>query len=245
MILIRTILEVIIQTILAFFVILFLARIIGKKQIAELTFYDYVNGITFGSIAANMATDINQRTWQYLIGLFIFAFLTFLMQYITLKNTTARKIIEGEPVVLIHKGKILEDNLKKTRFNIEDLLAELRENNYFDIRDVHYAILENDGRVSVLPVADKKPLTPKDINQKGQEESIVTEIIIEGKIILPNLHQHGLDKKWLYNTLQKNNINEINDIMLAIYNPINQSIYFDLKNDNLQKDTVDISEYTE
>ena len=245
MIAIKIVFEITLQTILAFFAILFLTRLIGKKQIAELTFYDYVNGITFGSIAANMATDLSHRTWQHFIGLFLFAFLTFLMQYISLKNTTARKVIEGEPVVLIHKGKILEDNLKKTRFNIEDLLSELREKDFFDIRDVHYAILENDGRISVLPVADKKPLTPKDINQKGEEQGIVTEIIVEGKIILPNLHQHGLDKKWLINTLKKNNISEINDVMLAIYNPINQSIYFDLKNDNLQKDKVDISEYTE
>lgn len=245
MVTIKTILEVIIQTVLAFFAILFFTRIIGKKQISELTFYDYVNGITFGSIAANMATDINQRTWQHFIGLFLFAFLTFVIQYITLKSNTARKVIEGEPVVLVHAGKILEENLKKTRFNTEDLLSELRKKNIFDIRDVHYALLENDGHLSVLPVADKKPLTPKDMNLKGQEESIGTEIIVDGKLIKPNLKQHGLDKNWLDNKLKENNIGNIKDVILAIYNPIDQSIYFDLKRDKLDKDTAEISEYTE
>ena len=125
--------DVFLQTCLAFFSTLFFARIIGKKQIGELTFYDYINGITFGSIAANMATDTNQRTWQHLMGLFLFAVLTFLMQYVSLKSRTARKVIEGEPTILIHDGKILEDNMKKTRYNIEDLISELRQNNIFDI----------------------------------------------------------------------------------------------------------------
>ena len=191
-----------------------------------------------------MATDIDQHTWQHFIGLFLFAALTFLMQYISLKSNTARKIIEGEPVILIHKGKILEDNLKKTRFNIEDLLTELRENDIFDVRDVHHAILENDGNLSVLPVADKKNLTPSDIKQKGQEETIVTEIIVEGDILLPNLKQHGLDRDWVNKKLKDNNIDDINQVFLALYNPIDQSIYWDLKDDNLQKDTVEISEYT-
>lgn len=238
----KIIIEVILQTILAFFAILFFTRLIGKKQIAELSFSDYINGITFGSIAATLATDTAQRTWQHFIGLFLFAFLTFLMQYITLKNRTALKVIEGEPTVLIHKGKILEKNMKETRINIGDLLSELRQNNIFDIRDVHYAILETDGKLSVLPNADKKPLTPSDIKQTGQEEAVCSELIVDGKIIKQNMKQHGLNSKWLLEQLKNNNIEKVEDVVYAAYNPIDGSLYFDLKKDKLGKDKLDISD---
>ncbi|TDX51363.1 YetF domain-containing protein [Orenia marismortui] len=241
----RVIIEIIIQTLVAFYATFFFARIIGKKQIGELTFYDYINGITFGSIAGNMASDLDQRTWQHFIGLFLFAALTFLMQYIALKNRKVRKVIEGEATILIHQGKILEDNLRKTRFNLEDLLSELRKNNIFDIRDAHFAILETDGKLSVLPNANKKSLTPQDLNLDGQEESICTELIADGELIEPNLKQHGLTREWLEDNLRKNNIFKIENVLFASYNPIDNSIYFDLRNDNLGKDTVDISDNKE
>ena len=238
----KIVLEITLQTILAFFSILFYARIIGKKQIAELTFYDYINGITFGSVAANMASDINQRTWQHFVGLSLFAALTFLMQYISLKNRTAQKVIDGEPVVLIHQGKILEKNMTKTRFNLDDLLLELRQKNVFDIKDVDYGILEIDGKLSILLNANKKPLTPEDLNLPGRPESIVSEVIMDGQVIEANLRQHGLSREWLNNKLKENQINELNDVVFASYNPIDGSIYFDLRDDNLGKDTVDLSD---
>ncbi len=234
--------EVGLQTILAFFATYFFARIIGKKQIGELTFVDYINGITFGSIAANMASDLDQSTWPHFTGLFLFALLTLLMQYIALKSRAVRKVIEGEATILIHQGKILEDNMRKTRYNLEDLLSELRKNNIFDIRDVHFAILETDGKLSVLPKANKKPLTPKDINLNGTKESICTELIIDGQIIVENLKQHGLTKKWLEKKLLEHNIMKLKNVVLANYNPTDQSLYFDLKKDQLGKNTTDISD---
>ncbi|OCL26184.1 hypothetical protein U472_09220 [Orenia metallireducens] len=241
----ETIIEIILQTLLAFYGTFFFARIIGKKQVGELTFYDYINGITFGSIAGNMASDLQQRTWQHFIGLFLFATLTFLMQYIALKSRKARKIIEGEATILVHQGKILEDNLRKTRFNVGDLLSELRKNNIFDIRDAHFAILETDGKLSVLPNANKKPVSPQDLNLSGQEESICTELILDGEIIAANLDQNGLTREWLEEKLRENNIDKLEKVVLASYNPVDKSIYFDLKDDNLGKDTVDISDFKE
>lgn len=234
--------EIAIQTIFAFFAIFFFSRIIGQQQISELTFYDYINGITLGSIAAIIATDLNQRTWHHFLGLFIFAGLTILMQFITLKNRPAQKLIEGEPIVLIHQGKILESNMAKARFNVANLLSGLRKKNIFDIRDVHYAILETDGSISVLPNANKKTVTLEDLNLTGQEASIAVELIVDGKVIQSNLKQNGLNKEWLDNKLKENNVNKIEDVILASYNPIDKSIYFDLKDDKLGKDTIDISD---
>jgi len=235
--------EIVIQTIFAFSAIFIFARLIGKKQISELTFHDYINGITFGSIAATMSTDLSQHTWQYFVALFLFGLLTFILQYISIKTRLGEKIIEGEPVVIIHEGKILEENLKKTRFNFDDLTQALRKKSIFNIKDVHYAILETDGSVSILPNADKKELTPKDLNLQGQEETIKSELIIEGKLIKSNLEQHGLTEEWLRNKLKEYNIDNIEDVVLARYNPLDETLYIDLKDDKLGKHTVDISDF--
>ncbi|MFW5979984.1 MAG: DUF421 domain-containing protein [Halanaerobiales bacterium] len=236
------IIEIIIQTVFAFFSIFFFSRFIGKKQISELTFYDYINGITIGSIAGIIATDLDQRTWHHFLGLFIFVILTLLMQYISLKSRSAQKLIEGEPVVLIHRGKILEENMRKARFNIGDLLSGLRKKEIFDIKDVYYALLETDGSISVLPDADKKMITCEDLDLKGNKESINVELIVDGKVIQSNLVQNDLDKKWLDRKMEEYNIPKIEDVVLASYNPVDETLYFDLKKDNTGKDTVDISD---
>ena len=108
----KVIIEIIIQTLLAFFSIWFITRILGRKQIAQLTVYEYINGITFGSIAATLATDLSQRTWHHLIGLFLFGILTWLMSWISIKNDAVNQLLQGEPVIVIEDGKILEKNLK-------------------------------------------------------------------------------------------------------------------------------------
>ena len=164
------------------------------------------------------------------------------MQFISLKSRSAQKLIEGEPTILIHQGKILESNMRKARFNVGDLLSGLRRKDIFDIKDVHYAILETDGSISVLPNADQKTVTVEDLNLQGQEESINVELIVDGKVIQSNLKQNGLNKEWLDNKLNEYNIPKIEVVVLASYNPIDGSLYFDLKEDDLGKDTVDISD---
>ncbi|WP_078810550.1 DUF421 domain-containing protein [Selenihalanaerobacter shriftii] len=238
----KIIIEIIIQTILAFFSILFFTRILGKQQIAQLSFHDYVNGITFGSIAATMTTDFNQRTWHYLLGLTLFAILTFLMEWITLKSRKARKVIEGEPLILVHNGKILEDNMKKARFNLKELNSQLRSKDIFNVDQVQYAILETDGSVSVMPKPEYKSVTVQDMGISFSPEAIPTSVIIEGKLILPNLKQHGLSRAWLKEQIQTHGVNDLQEVFTAAYDPIKQKLYIDLYEDDLGKDKVDISE---
>ncbi|SDC62063.1 MULTISPECIES: DUF421 domain-containing protein [unclassified Candidatus Frackibacter] len=239
---ITAVIEVTIQTFLAFFSILFFTRLLGKQQIAQLSFHDYVNGITFGSIAAVLATDLSQRTWQHLIGLFLFALLTFLMEWITIKSRKARKVIEGEPLVLVHNGKILEDNMKKARFNLKELAAQLRKNNLFDVDQVEYAILETDGSLSVMPKPEYRSLTPQDMGLSFAPEAIPATIIIEGKLLTPNLKQHNLNRVWIKEQLQSHGVDDIQDVFMASYDPSKQKLYIDLYDDELGKDKVDISE---
>jgi uncharacterized membrane protein YcaP (DUF421 family) len=239
---ITAIVEVIIQTLLAFFSILFFTRVLGKQQIAELSFHDYVNGITFGSIAAVLATDLSQRTWQHLIGLLFFALLTFLMEWITLKSRKARKVIEGEPVILVHNGKVLEDNMKKVRFNVAELTSQLRQKDVFNIDQVSYAVLEPDGNLSVMPKAEHKSVTVKDMGLSISPEAIPTSVIIDGKLVTPNLKQHGLSREWLKEQIQTHGVNDIKEVFMASYDPNKEKLYIDLYDDNLGKNKVDISE---
>jgi len=156
--------EIVIQTLLSFFSILFIARILGRQQVSQLTFYEYVNGITFGSIAATLATDINQRTWQHLIGLILFGVLTGIASYASLKKRSIRKVLEGEPILVIENGQILEKNLKRTRYSIDDLNIILRQSDCFTPDDVQYGILEINGQLSVIKRGDKRNVTLGDLN---------------------------------------------------------------------------------
>jgi hypothetical protein len=166
------IIEVIIQTLLAFFAILIYARILGKQQIGQLTFFEYINGITFGSIAAVLATDIGPRSTLYnMLGLSLFALLTFLGSYVSMKSRALRKVIAGEPTVVIHNGKILEDNIHKLQYNIDELLVLTPgvEGMAGAIRKAEELAAENEN--SFIPQQFKNPANPE-IHRKTTAEEI-------------------------------------------------------------------------
>jgi uncharacterized membrane protein YcaP (DUF421 family) len=234
------ILEVFLQTFLAFFAILIFARILNKQQMAQLTFYDYVNGITFGSIAAMLASDVEQRTWQHLLGLALFAALTYLMSYISLKSRPLRKLLQGEPTILIHNGKILEGNMADLRYNLDDLTSQLREKDCFNIADVEFAIAEPNGSLTVLLKTQKQPVTPVDLNIPTSYCGISTELIMDGKIIYPNLDQENVDIKWLENELNKQGIYSVSEVMYASLDTAG-NLYIDKKIDQLEN-IIDITD---
>lgn len=230
-----TIFEVILQTLLAFFSILFLTRLLGKQQIAQLTFYDYLNGITFGSIAAALATDLNQRTWQHLIGLVLFAFLTWLMSFISLKNREARKVLNGEPAVVIHNGMILEENLRRYRISIDDLLNLLHGKDIFSIEEVEFAVLETNGTLGIIKKPHLESVTKGDLNLKLNTPWIPTPVIIDGQLLIERLNVLGVSQEWLTTQIEKQlAITDISDIILATIDN-NNHLYVDSKNDPIKK----------
>jgi uncharacterized membrane protein YcaP (DUF421 family) len=235
-----TIAEVFLQTILAFFTIFFIARILGRQQVGQLTLYDYINGITFGSIAATLATDLNQRTWHHLLGLVLFGSLTFLMQYICLKHRGVSKIIQGEPVLVIQDGKILEKNLARFHYTIDDLTHLLRKKDVFDIASVKYGILETTGEISVLKMASKEFIKAEDINLQTKQEDLPTEIIVTGNIIYENLQRRGLTAKWLLDQLKMMNVVDIKEVVYASVDS-SKRIYIDRQADHL-RNSEDITE---
>ncbi|QEK12838.1 DUF421 domain-containing protein [Crassaminicella thermophila] len=235
--------EVIIQTFLAFFSILFITRLLGRQQVSQLTLYEYINGITFGSIAATLATDINTKTYQHLVGLVLFGILTGVVSMISMKKRSFRKVVNGEPIIIIEKGKLLEKNLKRTRYSMDEINQLLRQKDCFSPDEVEYGLLETNGDLSIIKRQDKRNVTIGDLNLVAPSESIPTEIIIGGQIIYENLRKRQLTGKDLINNLKMFNVSRVEEVMYATID-LNGKMYVDKYDDHLNNN-IDISEDNE
>ncbi len=236
----KTFIEVFIQTLLAFFSILYITRLLGRQQVSQLTFHEYINGITFGSIAATLATDVDKRTWQHLTGLMMFGALTFLVSYINMKSRTISKVLGGEPLLVIQNGKILEKNLKRTRYHMDELNVLLRQADCFSPDDVQYGILEVNGQLSVIKRGDKRNVTVGDLSLTPSPETISTELIIGGQIIYENLEKMKIDGKTLLNELKAFGVNKVDEVMYASMDH-SGNLYVDKFDDKLTE-KLDVSE---
>jgi len=234
-------LVVIVRSIIAFFSLLIFARIIGKQQISQLNFFDYVLGITIGSIAASLTTDLSSRAWPHWVGLLTWVVLGYIMELISTKWRYAAKYLEGEPAIVIMNGKIMENVLKKMKYRVSEILELLRNKGVFDVKQVDFAIIEPNGQISILLKPEHQPLTPKDMNVKVSPSGISTELIYDGIIIEENLRQLNKDRKWLLNELKKQKIKNSSEVFLATLNP-GGSLYIDKYDDRLKKIT-DIGDY--
>ena len=218
-------LVVIVRAFITFFVILIYARLIGKQQIGNFTMFDYINGITIGSIAAAMATDLTTKAMVHWLALSVFLILTFALQWIGIKSSFWSKVQDSEPVVLMQNGKILEHNLKKVRITKNELMAQLRQKNIFSPLEVGLALLEPDGSVSVLPESPYLPVQKKDLHIPYHIARLTTEVVNDGKIIEQNLKQRNKNKQWLLDNIQKAEV-DISQIAFAAILP-NDTLYID------------------
>lgn len=197
-----------VRSIIGFFSLFIFARALGKQQISQLNFFDYVLGITIGSIAATLTTDLSSRAWPHWVGLFTWSILGFVMEWVAMKWRYAGKYIDGQPTIIIVNGKILENELKKVRYRVSDILELLRNKDIFDLDQVEYAIIEPNGQISVLKKSEHQPLTPKDMNIYTSPADISTEVIYDGMVFDLNLRQLNRDRKWLNNELKKHGIKD-------------------------------------
>ncbi|RBP42718.1 YetF domain-containing protein [Garciella nitratireducens] len=234
-------LVVFIRAIIGFFSLLIFTRILGKEQISQLTYFDYVLGITIGSMAADLTTDLSSMAWPHWVGLLTWAILGYLMGKISLKWRYAAKYLEGEPIIVIMNGKIMESALKKMKYRVSDVLLLLRNQGVFDVNQVEFAILEPNGEISILKKAQYQPLTPKDMNIPVAPSGISTELIYDGILIEENLKQLKKDKEWLMNQLKMYNVHDVSEVFLATLDPTG-SLYIDKYDDHIKK-IVDIGDY--
>jgi len=233
---------VLVRGIIGFFTLLIFTRILGKQQVSQLTFFDYVVGITIGSTASSLTTDLTSRAWPHWVGLITWSVLCYILQLITLKSKTAEIFLDGEPTIIITNGKILEESMKKFRYTIGDLLAQLRDKGVFDLADIAYAVLEKDGQLSILKKPECDPVTPKDLNIKTSTASVDVEIIYDGSIVKDNLDIINRNERWIMNNLKKRGINDASEVFLAIYNA-SSGLHIDLYKDHIkQKNKKNIKE---
>jgi len=192
-----------------------LTRLIGKKQMSQLTFFDYVISISIGSIAAEYAiyTDVGAR--EGITALVVFTMLSFVVSFICIKSYSGRKLLDGTPTMLIEKGKIVEGGLKKTKLTINDLLEECRQKDVFDIANIEYAILETSGKLSVLLKSQHQPLTPQNMRVKTNYQGLCVNVIIDGKAVDEHLRSINLDENWLNAELKKQNFENCTRVLLA------------------------------
>ncbi|MBH0332605.1 membrane protein [Brevibacillus brevis] len=208
-----------------------LTKIIGKRQIKQLTYIEYIVGISIGSIAAFMATEMDGPVYHSLIGMGVFALFPYLMEWLSLKSKFLRDLFEGKSTVLIKEGKILEDNLKKERLTAEDLMEQLRAKNVFRVADVEFALMETSGEVSVLLKSESQPVTPKhlELTVAPTEENQV--VIMDGIIMDEPLATAGLNRRWVRTELQKAGV-ALENVFLGQVDKGGE-LYLDLYDDKL------------
>lgn len=209
-------LSIILRTTLAFFVLMILTRLLGKKQMSQMTYFNYITGITIGSLTANIISTSSESITDEITRLLWWVFLVLLIAYITLKSSKLRIIIDGQPTILIRKGKLLKNTLKSTRLNLDDLSMMLRTKDIFSIADVDYAILEPNGQITVLKKQAQLNVTRADINIPTVDPVYLpSEIITDGKVVKRNLEEFGLTYDWLKSQLKTMGIDNIEDVFYA------------------------------
>ncbi len=204
-----------VRALISLFTLFVVTKILGKKQVSELSLFDYVIGISIGNFAAEMTINTESPEVNGILAVIIFGIVAYLVSWLTMKSITLRRLFMGTPTVIIQNGKIIKKNMKKVHLDTNELLEECRIKGYFDISNIAYGIMEANGEMSFLPKASYKSLTPNDLELKIPKEELVANIIIDGKIMHSNLKLMHKDEVWLKKQLKVRGLNDYKDIILC------------------------------
>lgn len=207
-------LDVIARCLVSLITLFLVTKMIGKKQVSQFSLFDYVIGISIGNFAAEMAINLDSSYLHGTVAVIVFGLVAYLVSIVTMKSLKIRKIIIGDPNILIKDGKILYSSLKKSKFDINDLLEEARINGYFDISDIDYALMEANGKISFLPKPESQNPTNKDLKVKANKKGLCINLIIDGQIIDKALKDADKEKKWLIKQLKIKGY-KLEEVMLA------------------------------
>ena len=214
-----TILELSFRLILSFLLLMTLTRIMGRKEISQMTFFNFVSAIALGTLGASLAIDSSISIRNGLIALVGWTIFTVVTGYTNLKSKAFRKAGEGVPRVVIRKGEIMDAELRKVRLDLDTLNVLLRKKNVFSITEVDYAIFEIDGTLSVLKKEAHQPLTKADKQNptlvSTSQVAIPTSLIEDGKLVMKNVNDLHLDEKWVKEQLTSLGIPEISEVFYA------------------------------
>ena len=202
-----------------------IAKIMGHKQVAQLDFFDYITGITIGSIAAEMAIGL-EAPWKPLLAMIIYGIVAYGLTIIAHKFPKTRKFINGTPTIIMNNGKLYRKNMKKAKLELSEFMVLCRQEGFFNINDIQTAIFEYNGHLTILPKSEKRPIIPEDMNICPPKEEICTEIIMDGRILHENLKRLGLNLMWLDNQLKEQKYKNPKEIYLGICDQNNKLSLF-------------------
>ena len=210
------IIKVILSAILSVAALFIITKLMGHKQVAQLDFFDYISGITIGSIGAELATEI-EEPYKPLIALAIYGVASVVLSVVAHKIPKSRKYINGTPTIFMNNGKLYRENLKQAKIDLSEFMLLCREQGYFDLDDIQTAIFEHNGKLSVLPKSTSRPATPKDLKITVKSAHIGVEVIMDGRVMGENLSRAGRDVSWLTKQLKAHGYKDAEEIFLAIY----------------------------
>ena len=207
-------LETVFASISSVIILFFLAKLMGRRQISQLSLFDYINGITIGSIAAEMATSLASFQ-EALIAMLVYGSCSILLSVGTSKSIVLRRFVSGRPLILFENDTLYEKNLAKGKLDMDEVLTQCRNSGFFALDQIHSIVLENNGKLSILPKSEERPATPKDLNLKPAQETLVANVVLDGNIMEENLKFTGKNKVWLEKQLRDNDVKSIDEVFLA------------------------------
>lgn len=210
--------KILLASLVSYVALFIAAKLIGRKQIAQLDFMDYITGITIGSIAAELATDL-ENMWKPLVALLVYALLTWSTSLVGMRWLRSRKFLNGTPAIVMQDGRLYRDVMKKAKLDLSEFMVMCRQQGYFDLKDIHTAVFEYKGRLTSLPVSARRPATPEDMKLHPPQETIYAEVIMDGRILGENLRRMGVDEKWLTAQLHLHNIRDAREVFLGLCDP--------------------------
>ena len=205
-------LDVTLRAMISLVTLFLITKMLGKKQVSQLSLFDYVIGISIGNFAAEMTINLESDYLHGILAVVIFGVVAYLVSILTMKSIHLRRYFMGTPTLLIQDGKLLEKNMKKVKYDMNDLLEQCRINGYFDISEIKYALMEANGTVSILPFETERPLKVKDMKVKP---GLCANVIIDGKIMPNNLENFHKTTDWLKKELKVKGYDDTEDILLA------------------------------
>ena len=203
-------------TLLSLIVMFLLTKLMGNKQVSQMTLFDYVVGITIGSIAAELATEL-ENPQQPLLAMLLWGLAAWGISILGNKSLRARAFLSGKPLVLLDQGVIRRDNLKRARLDLNEFLTYCRIAGYFDLNDIQTAVLEHNGSVSFLPKETARPATPEDLDLKPSQSLLQIPFILDGRLLPENIRRSGKETAWVHRALLRQGFRDEGEVLLALW----------------------------
>ena len=206
----------VLTTLLSIAALFLLTKLMGAKQVSQMTMFDYVTGITIGSAAAELATEL-EKPHKPLTALVVYALAAVAISLRTSKSLTARAALTGKPLVLLENGVIYRENLKKAKLDLNEFLTYCRAGGWFDLNQLQAAVFEHNGTVSFLPRETERPATPADLHQNPKQSQVQTPFIMDGQLLRGNLRQAGKEEAWVQRELLRQGYRDQGEVFLALW----------------------------